>query len=216
MAVNLLGFDWSGTLSDDRLPVYEVDRRLMEAVGREFMPYEKWLSHTTYSAPEMLRFLGFQGNDQELMEIFRKEYQQVLESGIIPVHYPDASAVVDYFSQAMYAMFILSTHPEDFVKKEADGMCHYFSDICGSCPDKAKSLLKMMERYGKNPEDTAYVGDMQNDMIAAKKAGAAAIGITTGYHSRNMLKEAGADYIVDSLSELENIPIFQRVPENEE
>ena len=46
----------------------------------------------------------------------------------------------------------------------------------------------------------AYVGDSPPDMAAAVRAGARAVGVTTGSFSRDDLAGAGADVVLDSLA----------------
>ena len=50
------------------------------------------------------------------------------------------------------------------------------------------------------------IGDAPSDMKAGREAGAyKCIGVTTGIHTEEQLREAGADYIFKSLSDKEKI-----------
>ena len=48
---------------------------------------------------------------------------------------------------------------------------------------------------------SVYVGDTPPDMVAARTAGITAVGVTTGPHARGELFEAGADFVLDSLTQ---------------
>ena len=49
------------------------------------------------------------------------------------------------------------------------------------------------------------VGDRAQDVIGAREMGIPTIGVLYGYGSKKELKEAGADYIVKSIEELEEV-----------
>jgi phosphoglycolate phosphatase len=51
----------------------------------------------------------------------------------------------------------------------------------------------------------AYVGDTPADMAAAKDAGAVAVGVTTGAFNGTQLRDAGADHVLDSLTEFRSL-----------
>jgi len=59
---------------------------------------------------------------------------------------------------------------------------------------------------GIKPGAAVMVGDMHYDIGAGKNAGVlATVGVTHGFGSREQLEEAGADYIIDSLSQLPDV-----------
>jgi phosphoglycolate phosphatase len=59
-----------------------------------------------------------------------------------------------------------------------------------------------MAEAGAAPETTLMIGDTSYDMAMAKSAGVLAIGVNWGYHRREELLAAGADYIADHPSEI--------------
>lgn len=64
-------------------------------------------------------------------------------------------------------------------------------------------LLRAMGETGKAPDETVMIGDTVFDMDLAKAAGARAIGVTWGYHQRELLLEARADILIESYDELD-------------
>ncbi len=68
-------------------------------------------------------------------------------------------------------------------------------------PDPRPMQLSL-EGIGLDPSAVIYVGDNPGDIEAGAAVGMAVIGITTGPSSREMLTDAGAVAVVDSLSEL--------------
>jgi len=71
-------------------------------------------------------------------------------------------------------------------------------------------LEQAMADAGAGPQTSAMIGDTSYDMIMAKAAGCAAIGVSWGYHNRQELIEAGADIVADHPSAL--VAILEALP----
>lgn len=70
------------------------------------------------------------------------------------------------------------------------------------CPE---SLLYAMRILRAEQHNSLFVGDSSNDIIVAHNAGISCCGITWGFRDKSELRNAGADYIVDTPEELLNI-----------
>ncbi|PZU09573.1 HAD-IA family hydrolase [Sphingomonas sp.] len=71
-------------------------------------------------------------------------------------------------------------------------------------------LWQAMADAGAGPGTTAMIGDTSYDMEMAKAAGVAAIGVAWGYHSADLLREAGADVVATHASQL--IALLEALP----
>ncbi len=93
-------------------------------------------------------------------------------------------------------------HANDIVKKLYGG--EIFEEILGTgrFPGKPspEGALYLAGKYGVSPSECAFVGDSDVDMKTAKNAGMVAVGVTWGYREKEILKEAGADFIADKPS----------------
>jgi len=73
------------------------------------------------------------------------------------------------------------------------------------------SMLELaMTEAGAVPASTAMIGDTSYDMIMAKAAGCAAIGVAWGYHNADALREGGADVVAEDPFEL--VTILEALP----
>ncbi|MEK7355500.1 MAG: HAD hydrolase-like protein [Bdellovibrionota bacterium] len=63
----------------------------------------------------------------------------------------------------------------------------------------------MLEVEKIRPENSVMIGDRLHDIRGGKLNGLATVGVTGGYGSRSELVEAGADHIVDTVTELESL-----------
>ncbi|MEN6348780.1 MAG: HAD family hydrolase [Syntrophomonas sp.] len=104
---------------------------------------------------------------------------------------------------------VLSNKPDHFVKMIVDKMypdvdfsfVQGKSDLFPPKPDPA-SLLNILKELGTKPGETLYIGDSNVDVFTAKNAGIKIIGVTWGFRGKYELEEAGADYIVESPSDI--------------
>lgn len=78
-------------------------------------------------------------------------------------------------------------------------------DKLSSSDSKSNLIFKALNDLNFESNETVYVGDHPNDMIQAKKTGILGIGITTGLHNKKELVDNGADFVIESLNDLENM-----------
>jgi HAD superfamily hydrolase (TIGR01509 family) len=69
-------------------------------------------------------------------------------------------------------------------------------------PEHVEALFTLLN---VKPDEAAVVGDSALDMLSAKSAGSIAIGVLTGIADLQQLKQAGADYIIATISELPDL-----------
>jgi len=72
-----------------------------------------------------------------------------------------------------------------------------------------KHVTLAMASSNATPEEAVVVGDSVVDILSGKHIDAITVGVTTGLSSRQSLAEAGADYLVDSITELP--PLIRRL-----
>lgn len=87
------------------------------------------------------------------------------------------------------------------------GIDGYFSAVAavreGVRPKPEPDLIHdALDQLGYQAHQAIMVGDMMADVEAAHAAGVKCVGITHGFSTRKDLKKAGADYMIDYLSEV--------------
>ena len=76
----------------------------------------------------------------------------------------------------------------------------------GRIKPSSEPITRALEELGRpRPRETIMVGDHVFDMMSAKSAGCDCAGVLTGASTRGELKKAGADYIINNLSELPRV-----------
>ncbi|SET25686.1 HAD-IA family hydrolase [[Clostridium] polysaccharolyticum] len=108
---------------------------------------------------------------------------------------------------------IASSKPAVFVER----ICKYFdiykyfdvivgSELDGTSATKIEIISKACSQLGvKNKEDVIMVGDRKFDIEGAHQFGIKAIGVNYGYAQGEELSLAGADYIAETVEELEKL-----------
>ena len=107
------------------------------------------------------------------------------------------------------ATAIVSNKFDGAVKALAD---HYFPDLIdvavGEAPDRRKkpapdTVLAVLDALSVRPEEAVLVGDSDVDILTAKNAGTAGIGVLWGFRDRACLAAAGAVTVAATARELE-------------
>lgn len=111
--------------------------------------------------------------------------------------------VLNELKERGYKMAVLSNKYQEAVSVLS---VQYFGDLfdvsCGEkegilikpSPDGVKEVLKILNSM---PQKTVMVGDSDVDIYTAKNAELTSIGVTWGYRKKELLKEVGAEYIIE-------------------
>ena len=202
--LQLFLFDWSGTISDDRPPVYETNRRMRDGFGLPAVSFDEWIAGTSGNAYDAFLALGVTVTERDLNEAYLARLSEVVADGIRPEAYRDARDVIAGISALGHPIGVVSSHPQSHLSAEAEryGIRDRFDVVSGDHRDKAPELVRLCAAYGVDPRNACYVGDMTFDVRAARRAGMTSFAVTTGYHSRALLEAERPDGLFDSLTEL--------------
>ena len=80
--------------------------------------------------------------------------------------------------------------------------------IVGSSDDRPNKpapdgAFYAIDTLGSKAENTIFVGDADTDILTAKNAGLKSIGVLWGFRDREIIEAEGAEYIVETVKELE-------------
>ena len=197
-------FDWSGVISDDRKLCYTASGVVVEKYGIKHSTLKQWLKNLKASAVEHFRHLGIQENDQKLTDEFESALGAVRQNGVHPFIYADAVATLKTLHKNQKKLFVVSMHPVAHLSRESKeyGVEKYFTEMHGNADDKSAVLKNIISSHNFSSTSVIFVGDMTYDVDAGKKASVVTAGITTGYHSQDILEKSEPDIIINSLSEL--------------
>ncbi|MBE6587936.1 MAG: HAD family hydrolase [Ruminococcaceae bacterium] len=121
--------------------------------------------------------------------------------------------IIDMLSSLKAAgkcVIMATSKPTVFAERIADhyGFRQYFdilvgSELDGKRVDKAEVIEEALRQAGSpSPESCIMIGDRLHDIEGARKNSIPSVGVLYGYGSREELCDAGADVIVETVSEL--------------
>ncbi len=109
-------------------------------------------------------------------------------------------------------LYIATTKPVDFAEIILDdfGIVPYFTFICGSPPEdiglpKDEVLSLLFSLTDVDAQNAVMVGDRRHDVSGAHAHNVPCIGVAYGYGGEKELQSAGADHIVHTVSELQDL-----------
>ena len=144
---------------------------------------------------------------EQVLELYRDDYIAHCTEKTRP--YDGIYEMVGEFAARGWKMAVLSNKTEKTAQKI---VAHFFPDgqfeaVFGRVPerplkphvDAAKPVLKAL---GALPEEIAYVGDSNTDILFARAVGMLPVATPWGYRSREELVEAGAQLIAECPGDL--------------
>lgn len=110
-------------------------------------------------------------------------------------------------------LIVATSKPQVFAQKilEHFNIAKYFTCIAGSNLDGTRSKKGEVIKYALEScgildlSEVIMIGDRKYDIIGAKQAGVTSIGVLYGYGDRNELEKAGADFIADTVEDIEKL-----------
>jgi phosphoglycolate phosphatase len=123
--------------------------------------------------------------------------------------YPGVKPLLDWLQQQGVLMAVATNKPERFVAPLLDekGLDGYFRWLVGGDTLPAQkpnplALYWIMQRAGVTAQDTLFVGDSHNDVLAARAAGVKVVAVSYGYNHGEPIAAQNPDLLVDSLDAL--------------
>ncbi|WP_232629669.1 HAD-IA family hydrolase [Methylobacterium sp. Leaf118] len=209
--VKLVVFDVDGTLVDSQHLIVEAQRRAFSEHGLVPPPRKEALSVVGLSLPEAFRRLvGEAGPIEALSHSYRRAFQALrIDPDYEEPLFPGMAELVARLRSRDDVRLGIATgksrrgvnHLLDKYHWEGWFSAIQTADDAPSKPDPTM-LRQAMAEAGAEPAMTVMIGDTTFDMLMARDAGAAAVGVAWGYHTPGALFGAGAVTVVDSAEAL--------------
>ena len=162
--------------------------------------------------PAFMEFYGFSESDaKQAVAYYRERFQDV---GIFENRvYDGIPELLASLKSKGYKSVVATSKPEQFATRIIDhfGLDDYFLLVAGATFDgKISSKQEVIEHAIRslkieNFSDILMIGDRHHDVDGAKSLGIDSLGVLYGYGNREELAEAGATYIAESVSDIEDI-----------
>lgn len=173
----------------------------LKLTGKE---YSNLLGQTLFKTFEYYAESG--ADIDEMVKYYRDISNRIIDEGLKP--YPGAVEMMEYLKKKGCKIGVVTSKMRTVASKhlEMTGLLSYIDHIVGyedvvEHKPSPEPILNALIALNAKPKTAIYIGDHENDIIAAKKAGIQSCAVTYSLRLAEMLS-AQPEYVID---ELENI-----------
>lgn len=210
--LRLAVFDLDGTLLDSASSIVEGVRACWSACGFPEPDPDHVRRIIGLPWEESIRALIPDAGPAEFARI--RNYHDQVARGLRPrpprnqTLFPGAVETLDALEEAGYLLSIITSRSNgrlaDLLAEQGIGTRFVALKTVDHGPGKPNPhlMLQTLSETGVDAADAVMVGDTTFDILMAKNAGTAAVGVSWGVHERHELTEAGAAHVVDAFHEI--------------
>ena len=209
-------FDLDGTIADSLVSIANSANKAIGKFGFKPNPIQNYKKYAGDGAEEMIKRSLKDAGDKNLF-YFEKafnEYKIIFEKECMyeVKPYNGIVSVLNKLKEKGIKLAVLSNKPHDRTIDVVKGLFgdNLFDTVEGMSgkfkrkPD-SKGALYIADLFKAKPEECAYFGDTDTDMITGKSAGMFTVGVLWGFRQKSELEENNADIIISNPSEILDI-----------
>lgn len=210
----LVVFDLDGTLVDS---IFDLGNAVNFALKEYNLPLHPMSDYYTFVGNGMedlvRRSMNEKGTDDELYKKVRKVFDEHYNahSNDNTIAYKGVSELLSALRSKSVKTAVLTNKGHQYVGAILDRCFpeHKFDIYYGQRDGIARkphpqSFELLLEELGVSKEDCLYIGDSEVDVKTAKNAGVDLVAVTWGYRSADVIRDAGAEILVNSPEEILN------------
>lgn len=211
--VKLCIFDLDGTLGDTRRSLICSVGKTLDEMGLPRITEEQCIRFVGNGARRLMeQTLQALGEDtdariEEAMEVYGRIFDENCTQEICI--YDGVEKLLRTLKECGVRLAVLSNKPHRQTQKVVEAMfgADVFSYVQGQRediprkPDPAGIHL-ILDRFCVGREECLYIGDSEVDIRTGKQAGVKTVGVSWGFRTKEELKAAGAEYIIDKAEEI--------------
>ena len=209
--IKLVIFDFDGTLADTKENIILTFQMTMKELGVEIKSRQECAATIGLTLEDAFKVL-YPGMAAEKYILLRDTYRRIFKENrkiLVPGLFPEVMETLEELRRRGYLMSIASSRQSPSLHSFLEDMniAHLFEYAVGGdnvehpkpAPD---AVLQILRHYNLSAEEAFVVGDMPFDINMATNAGVKSCGVTWGNADAAQLKESGANYIIDKMSQL--------------
>ena len=202
MDIKLIIFDFDGTIMDTKKTIVMAKQETMRQMGLAVA--DEIIAKHIY--PELT---------DEMLELCVRNYRMIfddMKEKVPPTLFADIVDTLNSLKNRGIVCTIATSRNGKSLREFLDKMniSNLFSYLLAAedtilLKPNAEPVVKTLNDLSYSTEQTLVVGDMPMDILMGKNAGVYTCGVTYGNSDKDSLLEAGADYVIDGISELLDI-----------
>ena len=204
-------FDFDGTLGDTRHNIVVTFQATMRDMGLEVRSVEECVATIGLTLEDgFLQLYPTMSREEaeRCVDRYRDIFNRSIEE-LMPQCFEGVHSTLDELHRRGVTMSIASSRsmPSLLLFMQNMGIADYFcytlgSDSVSHHKPHPEPVLKTLEMLDLKPSEVVVVGDMPVDIAMARGASVRSVGVTYGNSTREELAAAGADHVIDSITEL--------------
>lgn len=210
MMIKAAIFDFDGTLANTMPDLATSLNRMRAHFGYAPITEREVLRAVNNATPKYVRLCLPEDFDEsrmgEAMDAYYAAYAEHYLDKTAP--YPGVSALLAKLRADGILLAVMSNKDDRNVKEMTEALFPGAFDAAWGTvadvpakPNPARAFL-IAEDFGVRPEDVAFIGDSDFDMITAGNAGMVPVGVTWGYRDAKTLISGGAAYLAENADDL--------------
>lgn len=209
--IKLVIFDFDGTLADTKENIILTFQMTMKELGVEIKSRQECAATIGLTLEDAFKVL-YPGMAAEKYILLRDTYRRIFKENrkiLVPGLFPEVMETLEELRRRGFLMSIASSRLSPSLHSFLEDMkiAHLFEYAVGGdnvehpkpAPD---AVLQILQHYNLSAEEAFVVGDMPFDINMATNAGVKSCGVTWGNSDAAQLKESGANYVIDKMSQL--------------
>lgn len=209
--IKLVIFDFDGTLADTKENIILTFQMTMKELGVEIKSRQECAATIGLTLEDAFKVL-YPGMAAEKYTLLRDTYRRIFKENrkiLVPGLFPEVMETLEELRRRGFLMSIASSRQSPSLQSFLEDMkiAHLFEYAVGGdnvehpkpAPD---AVLQILRHYNLSAEEAFVVGDMPFDINMATNAGVKSCGVTWGNADAAQLKESGANYVIDKMSQL--------------
>lgn len=210
MKYNTIIFDLDGTLLNTLDDLRDSLNFALTKHGYETKTLEEVRSFVGNGVQNLVqRALPIHSSEEDIQKClatFKEHYNKNMQNKTRP--YDGIKELLIELNKNNYKLAIVSNKFDAAVKELSND---YFGDLISiaigeSATVKRKpapdSVFAVLKELGSDINEAIFIGDSETDVQTAKNAGLPCVGVTWGFRTSDILKNEGADYLIDTPKEL--------------
>lgn len=219
MDKKLIIFDFDGTIMDTRKTIIIAKQETMRQMGLAVADEQTCAATIGLSAKLAFKHTYPELTD-EMLELcvrnYRKMFDQIKETEP-PTLFANMSDTLNHLKEKGIVCTIATSRNGKSLREFLEKMkiADFFPYVLAGedtvlLKPNAEPVIKTLHDLSYNAEQALVVGDMPFDILMGKNAGVSTCGVTYGNSDKDSLLEAGADFIIDDISELLDLLSLER------
>jgi phosphoglycolate phosphatase len=212
--IRLVIFDLDGTLINSLEDLTDSTNHMLTEMGKEKLAVEAVKKLVGQGARRLVERALPDGSSSDI-ERALSIFLSFNDSHIVDKTrlYEGVEETLARLKEKRYHLAVISNKNESLCQKVMQplGINYFFETVIGADSmafrkPSPEPVLKLIRDFKVMPAETVIVGDSINDIAAGKAAGVVTVGCIYGYGELSEL--SGSDYLVKSITEMLELPIF--------